>query len=146
MAQVTEELLRHLIGSAEELRERHLDDVRNCKTLGSDDGALDCLKHARAECSLIRKARKALLALIKEEAEDAQRKPLLDRAEVGECPYCGSGDVQYEGLEHQFQQVEQKATCSDCEASWWEIYGLSNIVRHGCDCRQYQAKGECDHV
>ncbi len=54
---MSESLIRDLLWCAEHLRERALDDVRDCKVMGSEDGALENLKLARSIASTIRAAR-----------------------------------------------------------------------------------------
>lgn len=61
---ITEALLRELLGEAEELFERHLDDCAKNRDWGSEDGELACLKAARNTKSIIRRSRKALAQML----------------------------------------------------------------------------------
>lgn len=60
---MTPQLLRDLLTEAEEMAERHADDVYTCKQMGSFDSALQARKHERSTRSLIRLARKELVKL-----------------------------------------------------------------------------------
>ena len=47
--------------------------------------------------------------------------------EAGKCPYCGSEDLDYEGMEPEDDMVYYPWTCSYCGASGEEWYNLAFI-------------------
>jgi ribosomal protein L32 len=74
---ISEQLLRDLIAEAEEMAERHADDRRDCRAMGSHDGELECLKAERDTRRIIRQGRRALKAMM----------------EASRCLSCGSETV-----------------------------------------------------
>jgi hypothetical protein len=138
------QLLQKLITHAEEAREHCLDNVAEAKAFGDRDAAAIHAESAREVCSTLRQARRAL----KEMEEDKEKiQPKIDAASDGQCPFCKADSVNYSNIEMTGGgQCEQNADCRDCGAEWWEVYCMTNVVRVNCDCRQHQAKGECDHA
>ncbi len=57
---MSETLLRRILTELEELVECKWDSVRDCRQMGSDDGALATLKHIRDLKSVIRETRREL--------------------------------------------------------------------------------------
>ena len=57
------QVIRDLLVEAEEMAERHADDRRDCRTMGSEEGEMQALRNQRATYSTIRKARCILAQL-----------------------------------------------------------------------------------
>lgn len=52
-----------------------------------------------------------------------------ENIENGKCPYCGSnGTIDYSYIEIDYHNAIQRATCTDCEKSWREIYDFKRVV------------------
>lgn len=60
---MTPKLLREMIAAVEFYVETLRDSVHDCRAVGSDDGIIANLKDLRANLSLLRRARRALLTL-----------------------------------------------------------------------------------
>lgn len=43
----------------------------------------------------------------------------------GECPHCGSGDLDGDSFDHYGSFVTQKVFCNECERSWEDYYTLT---------------------
>jgi transposase-like protein len=45
----------------------------------------------------------------------------------GECPYCGSTDLEGLGFEVSGGEAWQEVLCNHCERRWFDVYELKKI-------------------
>ena len=44
---------------------------------------------------------------------------------AGHCPFCGSEDIEGDGVDVDGDGATQEVSCSSCEASWYDTYQLT---------------------
>lgn len=49
------------------------------------------------------------------------------KGDSGKCPYCGDSDITGGFVEISGNQAWQECGCSACDASWTDIYTLSDV-------------------
>ena len=54
-------------------------------------------------------------------------KIVLGKIEQGTCPYCGSGNIDYQPCEDRDDMVYYHATCCDCKRDFEEWYRLEFV-------------------
>lgn len=61
-------------------------------------------------------------------ADKKQKAPLTNKQYVKKggncCPFCGSTNIEGEGVDVQEGSAQQEVTCQDCFASWFDEYNL----------------------
>jgi mannose-1-phosphate guanylyltransferase len=46
---------------------------------------------------------------------------------AGECPECGSGDIEGDSVDIVMMQATQQVSCINCDAEWEDVYELSSL-------------------